>query len=97
MKGLKIGIMGCIVNGPGEMADADYGYVAPDAARYRSIAERNAWRRTYPRPKPLTSCLSSSRATAQPTQPAESRYSSSRIKLVRRLQAHHSGQVSSPS
>ncbi len=27
MQGLKIGIMGCIVNGPGEMADADYGYV----------------------------------------------------------------------
>ena len=26
-KGLKIAIMGCIVNGPGEMADADYGYV----------------------------------------------------------------------
>ena len=33
MKGLKIGIMGCIVNGPGEMADADYGYVG--AARGR--------------------------------------------------------------
>ena len=27
LKGLKVGIMGCIVNGPGEMADADYGYV----------------------------------------------------------------------
>ena len=27
MVGVKIGIMGCIVNGPGEMADADYGYV----------------------------------------------------------------------
>ena len=27
LAGLKIGIMGCIVNGPGEMADADYGYV----------------------------------------------------------------------
>ena len=27
MKGVKIAIMGCIVNGPGEMADADYGYV----------------------------------------------------------------------
>jgi (E)-4-hydroxy-3-methylbut-2-enyl-diphosphate synthase len=27
LKGLKIGIMGCIVNGPGEMADADFGYV----------------------------------------------------------------------
>ena len=26
-KGVKIGIMGCIVNGPGEMADADFGYV----------------------------------------------------------------------
>ena len=25
--GVKIGVMGCIVNGPGEMADADYGYV----------------------------------------------------------------------
>ena len=32
LKGVKIGIMGCIVNGPGEMADADFGYVggAPD-------------------------------------------------------------------
>jgi len=27
LKGLKIGVMGCIVNGPGEMADAHYGYV----------------------------------------------------------------------
>ena len=27
LKGLKIAIMGCIVNGPGEMADADFGYV----------------------------------------------------------------------
>jgi len=29
LKGVKIAIMGCIVNGPGEMADADYGYVGP--------------------------------------------------------------------
>lgn len=39
MKGLKIGIMGCIVNGPGEMADADYGYVGAGVGRialYRS-------------------------------------------------------------
>jgi len=27
LKGLNIAVMGCIVNGPGEMADADYGYV----------------------------------------------------------------------
>lgn len=31
LKGLKIGVMGCIVNGPGEMADADYGYVGASA------------------------------------------------------------------
>ena len=31
--GLKIGIMGCIVNGPGEMADADYGYVGAGAGK----------------------------------------------------------------
>lgn len=33
MKGLKIGIMGCIVNGPGEMADANYGYVGAGVGR----------------------------------------------------------------
>lgn len=31
LKGLKIGVMGCVVNGPGEMADADYGYVGAAA------------------------------------------------------------------
>ncbi|MBU3915462.1 (E)-4-hydroxy-3-methylbut-2-enyl-diphosphate synthase [bacterium] len=33
LKGLKIGIMGCIVNGPGEMADADFGYVGSGAGK----------------------------------------------------------------
>ncbi|WP_290393995.1 flavodoxin-dependent (E)-4-hydroxy-3-methylbut-2-enyl-diphosphate synthase, partial [uncultured Duncaniella sp.] len=33
LKGLKIGVMGCIVNGPGEMADADYGYVGAAAGK----------------------------------------------------------------
>lgn len=33
LKGLKIGVMGCIVNGPGEMADADYGYVGAGKGR----------------------------------------------------------------
>lgn len=33
LKGLKIGVMGCIVNGPGEMADADYGYVGAGAGK----------------------------------------------------------------
>lgn len=44
--GLKIGVMGCIVNGPGEMADADYGYVGglPDHIslyRGKNLVERN--------------------------------------------------------
>ena len=33
LKGVKIGIMGCIVNGPGEMADADYGYVGTGVSK----------------------------------------------------------------
>jgi len=46
LKGLKIGVMGCIVNGPGEMADADYGYVGAGPGRvslYRGkeLVEKN--------------------------------------------------------
>jgi (E)-4-hydroxy-3-methylbut-2-enyl-diphosphate synthase len=33
LKGLKIAVMGCIVNGPGEMADADYGYIGAGNGR----------------------------------------------------------------
>jgi len=46
LKGVKIGIMGCIVNGPGEMADADYGYVGTGADKItlykgQEVVERN--------------------------------------------------------
>lgn len=46
LKGLKIGIMGCIVNGPGEMADADYGYVGAGPGkitlyRGKEVVKRN--------------------------------------------------------
>ena len=46
LKGLKIGVMGCIVNGPGEMADADYGYVGAGAGcislyKGKECVERN--------------------------------------------------------
>jgi (E)-4-hydroxy-3-methylbut-2-enyl-diphosphate synthase len=46
LKGIKIGIMGCIVNGPGEMADADYGYVGTGIGKItlykgREVVERN--------------------------------------------------------
>ena len=46
LKNLRIGVMGCIVNGPGEMADADYGYVGAGPGRItlykgRTVVERN--------------------------------------------------------
>ena len=46
LKGIKIGIMGCIVNGPGEMADADYGYVGTRPGKItlykeKEIVEKN--------------------------------------------------------
>lgn len=46
LKGLKIGIMGCIVNGPGEMADADFGYVGTGVGKItlykgREVVKRN--------------------------------------------------------
>lgn len=40
LKGLKIGIMGCIVNGPGEMADADYGYVGSGPGKINLYKEK---------------------------------------------------------
>lgn len=42
IKGLKIGVMGCIVNGPGEMADADYGYVGAGPGRVSIYRGRTA-------------------------------------------------------
>lgn len=44
--GLKIGVMGCIVNGPGEMADADYGYVGEGAGRVTLYKGRTVVRRS---------------------------------------------------
>lgn len=46
LKGIKIGVMGCIVNGPGEMADADYGYVGAGAGKItlykgKEVVQRN--------------------------------------------------------
>jgi len=46
LKGVKIGIMGCIVNGPGEMADADYGYVGTGKGKItlyknQTVVEKN--------------------------------------------------------
>lgn len=51
LKGLKIGIMGCIVNGPGEMADADYGYVGSGPGRITLYKGKEVVRRNIPTEK----------------------------------------------
>ncbi len=48
LKGLKIGIMGCIVNGPGEMADADYGYVGAGVGRISLYKGKECVQRNIP-------------------------------------------------
>ena len=48
LKGVKIGIMGCIVNGPGEMADADYGYVGTRPGKIHLYKEKEVVRKNVP-------------------------------------------------
>lgn len=48
LKGVKIGIMGCIVNGPGEMADADYGYVGTGPGKIHLYKEKIVVRKNVP-------------------------------------------------
>jgi len=48
LKGVKIGIMGCIVNGPGEMADADYGYVGSGKGKITLYRGQEVVKRSVP-------------------------------------------------
>lgn len=48
LKGLKIGVMGCVVNGPGEMADADYGYVGAGVGRVSLYRGKECVRKNIP-------------------------------------------------
>ena len=48
LKGIKIGIMGCIVNGPGEMADADYGYVGTGKDKIALYKGQNVIKKSVP-------------------------------------------------
>ncbi|MBT6768695.1 MAG: (E)-4-hydroxy-3-methylbut-2-enyl-diphosphate synthase [Opitutales bacterium] len=48
LKGVKIAIMGCIVNGPGEMADADFGYVGGAPAKINLYVGKNCVRYNIP-------------------------------------------------
>lgn len=51
LKGIKIGIMGCIVNGPGEMADADYGYVGVGKDKIALYRGQNVVKKAVPSDK----------------------------------------------
>ena len=51
LKGLKIGVMGCIVNGPGEMADADYGYVGTGVGKISLYKKHDVIKKDVPMDK----------------------------------------------
>lgn len=57
LKGIKIGIMGCIVNGPGEMADADYGYVGTGPGKINLYKEKNVVKRNIPEDEAVTALI----------------------------------------
>ena len=58
LKGLKIGIMGCIVNGPGEMADADYGYVGTRPGHIHLYKEKVVVRKNVPESEAVQALIS---------------------------------------
>ena len=57
LKGVKIGIMGCIVNGPGEMADADYGYVGTGIGKVTLYKEKEVVQRNIPEDKAVDALI----------------------------------------
>ncbi len=57
LKGLKIGVMGCIVNGPGEMADADYGYVGAGPGRVSIYKGKELIQKNIPASEALPALL----------------------------------------
>ena len=57
LKGLKIGIMGCIVNGPGEMADADYGYVGTGKGKITLYKEQTVVEKNISEEKAVTALI----------------------------------------
>ena len=63
--GLKIGIMGCIVNGPGEMADADYGYVGAGRGKISLYRQKECVEKNIPEEEAVDRLLALIRADRQ--------------------------------
>jgi len=62
LRGLKIAVMGCIVNGPGEMADADYGYVGAGVGKVSLYRGKECIRKSIPADEAISSLLDLLRA-----------------------------------
>lgn len=71
LKGLKIGIMGCIVNGPGEMADADYGYVGAAVGKVSLYKGKECVERNVPQDVALTHLIDLIKANGDWTEPKQ--------------------------
>ncbi len=69
LKNLRIGVMGCIVNGPGEMADADYGYVGAGPGRITLYRGREVIARNIPQEEALDRLVELIRANSDWTEP----------------------------
>jgi len=70
LKGIKIGIMGCIVNGPGEMADADYGYVGSGPGKITLYRGKEVVKRNVPSAKAVDELIEIIRADGNWIEPA---------------------------
>ena len=70
LRNLRIGVMGCIVNGPGEMADADYGYVGAGPGRITLYKGREVIARNIPQEEALDRLVELIREHGDWTDPA---------------------------
>lgn len=69
LKGLKIGVMGCIVNGPGEMADADYGYVGAASGKVSLYKNKECVERNIPQEEALSKLVALIKANGDWVEP----------------------------
>ncbi len=72
LKGLKIGVMGCIVNGPGEMADADYGYVGAGVGRISLYRRKECIEKNIPQEEAITHLINLIKANGEWVEPTNS-------------------------
>ena len=77
--GLKIGIMGCIVNGPGEMADADYGYVGAGRGKISLYRQKECVEKNIPEEEAVEKLLELIRKNWKSPHPAPKNYGASTL------------------